>query len=99
MSIRSIKERREYNREKGEYKKVDSKEIEVIPRVVEDRFEFDHGGRSTVQIEREVVLDRTPSMATNHLKSRHERIMLFSKTFTRVLREKQSGSTGLKGCV
>jgi hypothetical protein len=34
MTIGSVKECREYNREKGEYKKVDSEEIEVIPRVV-----------------------------------------------------------------
>ena len=34
ISIGSIKYRREYNREKGEYKKVNSEEIEMIPRIV-----------------------------------------------------------------
>jgi hypothetical protein len=41
-TIGSIEDCRKYNREKGKYKKVNSKEIEVIPRVVEDRFELDH---------------------------------------------------------
>ena len=50
MTIDSVKECGEYDWEKGKYKKVDSKEIEMIPRIVEDRLELDHNSIDVVRM-------------------------------------------------